>query len=54
MGGMDRLHHLNHGSIALGHTEALDLFLATLGEEEATDQTLTKLAKTSVNLKAAA
>ena len=38
----------------LGHTEALNLFLETLREEEATDQTLTKLAKTSVNLKAAA
>lgn len=38
----------------LGHTEALDLFLTTLNEEEATDQTLTKLAKSSVNLKAAA
>ena len=38
----------------LGHTEALNLFLETLREEEATDQTLTKLAKTSVNLEAAA
>jgi ferritin-like metal-binding protein YciE len=38
----------------LGHTEALNLFLETLKEEEATDLTLTKLAKASVNLKAAA
>ncbi|MVS99670.1 ferritin-like domain-containing protein [Devosia marina] len=38
----------------LGHTEALDLFLETLKEEEATDEKLTKLAKSSVNLKAAA
>ena len=38
----------------LGHTEALELFLATLKEEEATDEKLTKLAKSSVNLKAAA
>ena len=38
----------------LGYKEALDLFLETLKEEEATDQTLTQLAKTSVNLKAAA
>ncbi len=38
----------------LGHTEALNLFLETLKEEEATDQKLTKLAKTAVNLKAAA
>ena len=37
----------------LGHTEALDLFLKTLGEEEATDLKLSKLAKSSVNLKAA-
>ncbi|MEQ9636757.1 MAG: ferritin-like domain-containing protein [Devosia marina] len=38
----------------LGHTEAVDLFLETLKEEEATDEKLTKLAKSSVNLKAAA
>ncbi len=38
----------------LGHTEALDLFLETLKEEEATDEKLTKLAKSAVNLKAAA
>ncbi|QYO75974.1 ferritin-like domain-containing protein [Devosia salina] len=38
----------------LGHTEALNLFLETLKEEEATDQKLTKLAKSAVNLKAAA
>lgn len=38
----------------LGHTEALNLFLETLKEEEATDEKLTKLAKTAVNLKAAA
>ncbi|WP_338720647.1 ferritin-like domain-containing protein [Devosia sp. XK-2] len=38
----------------LGHTEALDLLLETLKEEEATDEKLTKLAKTTVNLKAAA
>lgn len=38
----------------LGHTEALNLFLETLKEEEATDEKLTKLAKSSVNLKAAA
>ncbi|AVF04464.1 MAG: ferritin-like domain-containing protein [Devosia indica] len=38
----------------LGHTEALELFLETLKEEEATDEKLTKLAKSSVNLKAAA
>jgi ferritin-like metal-binding protein YciE len=38
----------------LGHTEALDLFLETLKEEEVTDEKLTKLAKSSVNLKAAA
>ena len=36
------------------HTEALNLVLETLGEEEATDQKLTKLAKSAVNLKAAA
>jgi ferritin-like metal-binding protein YciE len=38
----------------LGHSEALALFLETLKEEEATDEKLTKLAKSSVNLKAAA
>lgn len=38
----------------LGYTEALDLLLETLKEEEATDEKLTKLAKTTVNLKAAA
>lgn len=38
----------------LGHTDALALFLETLKEEEATDEKLTKLAKSSVNLKAAA
>lgn len=38
----------------LGQTEALELFLETLKEEEATDEKLTKLAKSSVNLKAAA
>lgn len=38
----------------LGHTDALELFLETLKEEEATDEKLTKLAKSSVNLKAAA
>ena len=38
----------------LGHTEALALFLETLKEEESTDEKLTKLAKSSVNLKAAA
>jgi ferritin-like metal-binding protein YciE len=38
----------------LGYTEALNLLLETLKEEEATDEKLTKLAKSSVNLKAAA
>jgi ferritin-like metal-binding protein YciE len=38
----------------LGHKEALNLFLETLKEEEATDLKLTELAKTAVNLKAAA
>jgi len=37
----------------LGHTQALDLFLQTLKEEEATDEKLSALAKSSVNLKAA-
>ncbi|WIY51982.1 ferritin-like domain-containing protein [Devosia sp. YIM 151766] len=37
----------------LGHKEALDLFLTTLKEEEATDEKLTMLAKSSVNLQAA-
>jgi ferritin-like metal-binding protein YciE len=38
----------------LGHKEVLNLLLETLKEEEATDQKLTSLAKTAVNLKAAA
>jgi len=38
----------------MGHDEALKLLLETLKEEEATDQKLTELAKTAVNLKAAA
>ena len=38
----------------LGHKEALQLFLDTLKEEEATDLKLTDLAKSAVNLKAAA
>jgi len=38
----------------LGHKQVLDLLLETLKEEEATDQKLTDLAKTAVNLKAAA
>ena len=38
----------------LGHKEVLNLLLETLNEEEATDQKLTSLAKTAVNLKAAA
>jgi Uncharacterized protein conserved in bacteria len=38
----------------LGHKEVLALLLETLKEEEATDQKLTTLAKTAVNLKAAA
>ncbi len=38
----------------LGHTEALNLLLETLKEEEATDEKLSKLAKTSANVKAAA
>jgi ferritin-like metal-binding protein YciE len=38
----------------LGHKEVLALLLETLKEEEATDQKLTSLAKTAVNLKAAA
>ena len=37
----------------LGHKEALDLFLQTLAEEEATDKKLTDLAKSSVNRMAA-
>lgn len=37
----------------LGHTEAMNLFLETLKEEEATDKKLSNLAKSSVNLKAA-
>lgn len=37
----------------LGHTEALNLFLETLKEEEATDEKLSALAKASVNLQAA-
>lgn len=37
----------------LGHKEALSLFLETLKEEEATDEKLSSLAKSSVNLKAA-
>jgi ferritin-like metal-binding protein YciE len=38
----------------LGHKDVLNLLLETLKEEEATDQKLTSLAKTAVNLKAAA
>src|SRR5690606_10834763 len=38
----------------LGHKEVLALLLETLKAEEATDQMLTTLAKTAVNLKAAA
>ncbi|SMQ72867.1 Ferritin-like metal-binding protein YciE [Devosia lucknowensis] len=38
----------------LGHTEALNLLLETLKEEEATDQKLSQLAKSSANVKAAA
>jgi ferritin-like metal-binding protein YciE len=38
----------------LGHKDVLALLLETLKEEEATDQKLTSLAKTAVNLKAAA
>ena len=38
----------------LGHTDALNLLLATLSEEEATDESLSKLAVTAVNLAAAA
>jgi ferritin-like metal-binding protein YciE len=37
----------------LGHTEALNLLLETLKEEEATDEKLSTLAKSSVNLQAA-
>jgi ferritin-like metal-binding protein YciE len=37
----------------LGHKEALNLFLATLEEEKATDEKLSALAESSVNLKAA-
>jgi ferritin-like metal-binding protein YciE len=37
----------------LGHSKAVDLLLQTLGEEEATDEKLSALAKASVNLKAA-
>ncbi|NGP18363.1 YciE/YciF ferroxidase family protein [Devosia aurantiaca] len=37
----------------LGHTEALNLLLETLKEEEATDEKLSTLAKSSVNLEAA-
>ncbi|QQR39750.1 YciE/YciF ferroxidase family protein [Devosia rhizoryzae] len=37
----------------LGHTEALNLLLETLKEEEATDEKLSALAKSSVNLEAA-
>lgn len=37
----------------LGHKEALNLFLATLDEEKATDEKLSSLAEASVNLKAA-
>ncbi len=37
----------------LGHTDAMNLFLETLKEEEATDEKLSGLAKASVNLKAA-
>ncbi len=35
------------------HDEALALLLETLAEEKATDETLTKLAKTTVNTAAA-
>jgi len=38
----------------LGYKEALDLLLTTLKEEEATDEKLSQLAKTAINLKAAA
>ena len=38
----------------LGHTDALNLLLETLKEEEATDQKLSQLAKASANIKAAA
>ncbi|MCP8884078.1 ferritin-like domain-containing protein [Devosia sp. XJ19-1] len=38
----------------LGHKEALNLFLETLKEEESTDLKLTELAKSAINLKAAA
>ena len=38
----------------LGHKDVLNLLLETLKEEEATDLKLTSLAKTAVNLKAAA
>ena len=38
----------------LGHKEVLALLLETLKEEEATDQKLSTLAKSAVNLKAAA
>ncbi|MBJ3783198.1 YciE/YciF ferroxidase family protein [Devosia sediminis] len=38
----------------LGHTDALNLLLETLKEEEATDQKLSQLAKVSANIKAAA
>ena len=37
----------------LGHTEALNLLLETLAEEESTDEKLSALAKSSVNLEAA-
>lgn len=37
----------------LGHDEALNLLLETLKEEEATDEKLSTLAKSSVNLEAA-
>jgi ferritin-like metal-binding protein YciE len=38
---------------AMKHDEALNLLLETLAEEKATDETLTKLAKTTVNTAAA-
>ena len=38
----------------LGHTDAASLLQETLDEEEATDQALTKIAKTAVNQEAEA
>lgn len=61
IGGAQKVEHYeiaSYGTIAalakqLGHAEALELLLATLAEEKATDEKLTLLAKSGANAAAA-